>query len=47
MADRVIKLRDGQIRKDYVNEEKIPAMGIRVVGGCMMKNPLHKDSQDS
>jgi len=23
MADRVIKLRDGQIRKDYVNEEKI------------------------
>lgn len=25
MADRVIKLRDGQIRKDYRNEEKIPA----------------------
>ena len=28
MADRVIKLRDGQIRKDYVNEEKIPAMEL-------------------
>ena len=25
MADRVIKLRDGQIRKNYLNEEKIPA----------------------
>lgn len=25
MADRVIKLRDGQIRKDYENEGKIPA----------------------
>ena len=25
MADRVIKLRDGMIRKNYVNEEKIPA----------------------
>lgn len=25
MADRVIKLRDGQIRKDYRNETKIPA----------------------
>lgn len=25
MADRVIKLRDGQIRKNYVNETKIPA----------------------
>ena len=25
MADRVIKLRDGQIRKDYRNEAKIPA----------------------
>lgn len=25
MADRVIKLRDGQIRKDYRNESKIPA----------------------
>lgn len=28
MADRVIKLRDGQIRKDYVNEEKIPTMEL-------------------
>lgn len=28
MADRVIKLRDGQIRKDYVNEEIIPAMEL-------------------
>lgn len=25
MADRVIKLRDGQIRKNYLNETKIPA----------------------
>lgn len=25
MADRVIKLRDGAIRREYVNEEKIPA----------------------
>ena len=25
MADRVIQLRDGQIRKDYRNEKKIPA----------------------
>ncbi len=25
MADRVVKLRDGMIRKDYVNETKIPA----------------------
>lgn len=28
MADRVIKLRDGQIRKNYINEEKIPAMEL-------------------
>ena len=28
MADRVIKLRDGQIRKDYFNEKKIPAMEL-------------------
>lgn len=28
MADRVIKLRDGQIRKNYLNEEKIPAMEL-------------------
>lgn len=25
MADRVIKLRDGMIRKNYLNETKIPA----------------------
>lgn len=25
MADRVVKLRDGQIRKTYINEEKISA----------------------
>jgi putative ABC transport system ATP-binding protein len=25
MADRVVKLRDGQVRTDYVNNEKIPA----------------------
>lgn len=28
MADRVIKLRDGMIRKNYVNEEKISAMEL-------------------
>jgi len=28
MADRVIKLRDGIIRKNYVNEEKIPAQEL-------------------
>lgn len=28
MADRVIKLRDGQIRKNYVNEEKISAVDL-------------------
>lgn len=28
MADRVIKLRDGQIRKDYTNEVKIPAQKL-------------------
>ena len=28
MADRVIKLRDGQIRKDYTNELKIPAQEL-------------------
>lgn len=28
MADRVIKLRDGQIRRDYVNEEKILAADL-------------------
>lgn len=25
MADRVVKLRDGQIRKNYLNEEKVKA----------------------
>ena len=28
MADRVVKLRDGQIRKNYVNEEKIAAFDL-------------------
>lgn len=28
MADRVVKLRDGQIRKDYTNEVKIPAQEL-------------------
>lgn len=28
MADRVVKLRDGQIRKNYVNEEKIAASDL-------------------
>ena len=26
MADRVVKLRDGMIRKNYTNEQKVPAM---------------------
>lgn len=28
MADRVVKLRDGVIRKNYMNEHKIPAMDL-------------------
>lgn len=28
MADRVVKLRDGMIRKNYTNEQKIPAMDL-------------------
>ena len=28
MADRVVKLRDGQIRKDYTNEVKVHAMDL-------------------
>lgn len=28
MADRVIKLRDGMIRRDYINEEKISAVDL-------------------
>ena len=28
MADRVIRLRDGMIRKDYRNEEKISAKDL-------------------
>lgn len=28
MADRVIKLRDGMIRKNYINENKIPAVEL-------------------
>lgn len=28
MADRVVRLRDGQVRKDYTNETKIPAMEL-------------------
>ena len=28
MADRVVKLRDGMIRKNYINEHKIPAMDL-------------------
>lgn len=28
MADRVIKLRDGAIRRDQVNETKVPAMEL-------------------
>ena len=43
MADRVIRLRDGQIRKNYVNETKIAAgrSGLVKRGGSM-KNPLRK-----
>jgi len=28
MADRVVKLRDGMIRKNYRNEVKIPAINL-------------------
>ena len=28
MADRVVKLRDGMIRKNYTNEQKVPAMEL-------------------
>ena len=28
MADRVVKLRDGMIRKNYTNEQKVPAMDL-------------------
>ena len=43
MADRVVKLRDGQIRKNYVNEEKIAALRSGLVTGeATMKNPLMK-----
>lgn len=28
MADRVVKLRDGVIRKNYMNEHKISAMDL-------------------
>lgn len=28
MADRVVKLRDGMIRKNYLNEHKIPAVDL-------------------
>ena len=29
MADRVVKLRDGMIRKNYTNEQKVPAMELK------------------
>ena len=28
MADRVIKIRDGEIRKNYINEEKVCAQDL-------------------
>ena len=28
MADRIVKLRDGMIRKNYTNEQKVPAMEL-------------------
>ena len=31
MADRVVKLRDGMIRKNYTNEQKVPAMDMRAM----------------
>ena len=33
MADRVVKLRDGMIRRNYQNEQKIPAADLEVVRG--------------
>ena len=33
MADRVVKLRDGMIRKNYRNEVKIPAINLEWKGG--------------
>ena len=33
MADRVVKLRDGMIRKNYRNEVKIPAINLEWEGG--------------
>ena len=33
MADRVVKLRDGMIRKNYRNEVKIPAIDLEWYGG--------------
>ena len=33
MADRVVKLRDGMIRKNYRNEVKIPAINLEWYGG--------------
>ena len=33
MADRVVKLRDGMIRKNYRNEVKIPAINLEWSGG--------------
>ena len=33
MADRVVKLRDGMIRRNYQNEQKIPAADLEWSGG--------------
>ncbi len=38
MADRVVKLRDGMIRRNYQNEQKIPAE-IWNGKGVIMKSP--------
>lgn len=41
MADRVIKLRDGQIRHDIVNMEKLRHKSL-TGRRCVMRNPLTK-----
>ena len=40
MADRVVKLRDGMIRKNYTNEQKVPAMEL--VGGARYEKSFKK-----
>ena len=42
MADKVIKLRDGNISKEYENTEKVYAEELDWYGDEFMKNPLNK-----